>query len=199
MRGLLPYLLLSLVDSGVAGVTKLQRRWSYQCPAGTCAFMLSVEGMPVYENPTDAHQLAYGGTMPGAPVEFCISPQGQITDDAGVCGITVPIPGDMETTQFQCDAGMSMLVLSWFMISLTIFSSASVFTISCTGELEYEGSPYFYACLASAAIGYNIYATPPALSQCASGQPLKIELMASACAPPCGSEWPDWSGRPNCN
>jgi hypothetical protein len=60
-----------------------------------------------------------------------------------------------------------------------------VFTISCTGQVEYNGSPNFYACLASQSIGYNIYAAPPTASQCASGQPKEITLQASGCAPKC--------------
>jgi hypothetical protein len=66
-----------------------------------------------------------------------------------------------------------------------IFITASKFTISCTGQLEYNGSPNFYACLASQSIGYNIYASPPSLSQCASGPPKQITLQASNCAPQC--------------
>jgi len=61
----------------------------------------------------------------------------------------------------------------------------SLFTINCEGYVEYEGSPYFYACLASESIGYNIYATPPAENQCASGTPEKIELKASGCYSQC--------------
>jgi hypothetical protein len=61
----------------------------------------------------------------------------------------------------------------------------SKFTISCIGQLEYNGSPNFYACLASQSIGYNIYASPPTPSQCASGQPKEITLQASSCAPQC--------------
>jgi hypothetical protein len=51
--------------------------------------------------------------------------------------------------------------------------------------VEYNGSPNFYACLASQSIGYNIYASPPTLSQCASGEPKQITLQASNCAAAC--------------
>ena len=51
--------------------------------------------------------------------------------------------------------------------------------------MEYQGSPNFYACLASESVGYNIYATPPTSAQCASGAPEEITLQASSCAPEC--------------
>ena len=61
----------------------------------------------------------------------------------------------------------------------------SNFTIDCSGNLEYNGSPSFYGCLASSSIGYNIYASPPTTAQCASGSPQKIEVMASGCHSQC--------------
>ena len=73
-----------------------------------CSFTLSVNGKPVYNNPTDAHQVAYGGSQPGSSTEFCIDSQGQITDPAGICGITQNTGNPSGTTQFQCDANMSM-------------------------------------------------------------------------------------------
>ena len=121
MKDFLPYLVLNLVVGSVAGVVSLHRRWG-ECPAGTCSFTLSVNGEPVYENPIDEHQLAFGGAEPGATVDFCISPEGQVTDNAGVCGITQNTDNDQETTQLQCEAGMSMYSLIVKLSCITVLS-----------------------------------------------------------------------------
>jgi hypothetical protein len=97
---------LALAVGAFARVPRLSSRG--EC----CSFTMSVNGGPVYENPTDSHQLAFGGSKPGPAVEFCISPAGQITDNAGICGITQNTDNDMETSQFQCDAGMSEFSVS---------------------------------------------------------------------------------------
>jgi hypothetical protein len=92
---------------GRATARSLSPRWE-TCPAGSCSFTLTVNGSPVYENPVDEHQLAFGGTEPGPTVHFCINAEGQITDNAGVCGITQNTDSDEETSQLQCEEGMSM-------------------------------------------------------------------------------------------
>jgi hypothetical protein len=107
MRAFLSFSTLALPFGTSAGVLRLFPRGGAQCPAGSCAFTLSVNGGPVYENPTDSHQLAFGGSKPGAAVEFCTDQKGEVTDNAGVCGITQNTGNDQETTQFQCDVGMS--------------------------------------------------------------------------------------------
>jgi hypothetical protein len=112
MKPFIPSFVLALAVGAFAGVPRLYPRGEEQCPAGGCAFQLSVNGEPVYENPTDAHQLAFGGSKPGPAVTFCISEEGQITDNAGICGITQNTGNDMETTQLQCEAGMSMYFAS---------------------------------------------------------------------------------------
>jgi hypothetical protein len=38
--------------------------------------------------------------------EFCINSQDVVTDNAGTCEITQNTDNDMETSQFQCEAGM---------------------------------------------------------------------------------------------
>jgi hypothetical protein len=40
-------------------------------------------------------------------VHFCINAEGEITDNAGVCGITQNTDNDEETSQLQCEEGMS--------------------------------------------------------------------------------------------
>ena len=107
MRAFLSFSTLALPFGASAGVLRLFPRGGAQCSAGSCAFTLSTNGSPVYENPTDPHQLAFGGSKPGAAVEFCIDQKGEVTDNASVCGITQNTGNDQETTQFQCDAGMS--------------------------------------------------------------------------------------------
>ena len=52
--------------------------------------------------------------------------------------------------------------------------------------------------MASASIGYNIYATPPSSSQCASGSPKEITLQASSCAPECAKPPPPPPPPPSC-
>jgi hypothetical protein len=113
MKPFISSFVLALAVGAFARVPRLYPRWEGSCPAGTCAFELSVNGGPVYENPTDAHQLAFGGSEPGQAVTFCISEEGQITDNEGICGITQDTDNDMETTQFQCDAGMSIYFASY--------------------------------------------------------------------------------------
>jgi hypothetical protein len=107
MKAFVSLSVLALPLRASAGVLGLFPRDGGQCPAGSCAFTLSVNGGPVYENPVDSHQLAYGGSKPGPAVEFCINQQGTVTDNAGTCGITQNTDNDMETSQFQCEAGMS--------------------------------------------------------------------------------------------
>ena len=113
MKASIPCFALTLAAGAFAGVARPFPRGEAQCPAGSCAFTLSVNGGPVYENPVDSHQLAYGGSQPGPAVNFCINQAGQVTDNAGICGITQNTGNDMETTQFQCDAGMSEYSVYW--------------------------------------------------------------------------------------
>jgi hypothetical protein len=107
MKAFIPCFISILAIGAYARVPRLFPRGNEQCPAGSCGFTLTVNGGPVYENPTDSHQLAFGGSKPGPAENFCISEGGQITDDAGVCGITQNTDNDMETSQLQCEAGMS--------------------------------------------------------------------------------------------
>jgi hypothetical protein len=106
MKALIPLFILTLAFSASARIPRLFPRQTEQCPVGSCGFTLTVSGGPVYENPTDSHQLAFGGSKPGPAVNFCINQQGQITDNAGTCGITQNTDNDMETSQLQCEQGM---------------------------------------------------------------------------------------------
>lgn len=98
-----------------------------------------------------------GGGYP--PATYCIN-NGGITDASGRgCILTPP------TTQFQCDVGAK---------------PTTGFSISSSGEVEYNGSDVFYACPAANGI-YNIYTTPVA------NQPkcTKITLSSGGkCTPP---------------
>lgn len=105
-------LIVSTLALQSAAAPKLFRRWEYECPEGSCSFTLSVDGKPVDFNPVDDHQVAYGGEEPGAEITFCINKEGQVTDSAGICGITQNTGDDEETSQFQCDASSSMLDVS---------------------------------------------------------------------------------------
>lgn len=107
MKDLIRCFAFGLALGGVTARVALHSpRWE-QCPAGSCGFTLTVNGEPVYENPVDYHQLAFGGTEPGPTVHFCINAEGEITDNAGVCGITQNTDNDEETSQLQCEEGMS--------------------------------------------------------------------------------------------
>src|SRR5271168_1682872 len=98
MKVLISGFVLTLAAGASARVPRLFPRTG-ECPAGSCPLTLTVNGGPVYENPTDGHQLAFGGSQPGSPVAFCISAAGQLTDNEGICGITQNIDNDQETSQ----------------------------------------------------------------------------------------------------
>ncbi|KOC16058.1 hypothetical protein AFLA70_18g005552 [Aspergillus flavus AF70] len=91
--------------------------------------------------------------------QFCISPDGSITDGSGRgCILTPP------TTQFQCDQGAT---------------PESGFSISPSGLLEFQGSSEFLACDTGQNGGRNIHVTPSKdLGQC-----VIVELKADSCAP----------------
>jgi hypothetical protein len=102
-----------------------------------CCFQLNASGG---ESGTIG-QLSDGQNRIGggyAPATYCIS-NGEITDSSGRgCILTPP------TTQLQCDVGAT---------------PTSGFSISGSGEVEYNGSGTFYACGASAS-EYNLYTKP---------------------------------------
>ncbi|KAE9365122.1 hypothetical protein N431DRAFT_518127 [Stipitochalara longipes BDJ] len=122
-------------------------------PRNTCTFTLSTSGgqSGIVGQLSDGQNRVGGGHPIGT---YSIS-NGKITDSHGRgCILTPP------TTQLQCDEGTA---------------PTSGFSIS-DGQVEYNGSPAFYACPATDT-EYNIYTTP------VSGQAkcVKIELTASGC------------------
>ncbi|KAE8138878.1 ubiquitin 3 binding protein But2 C-terminal domain-containing protein [Aspergillus pseudotamarii] len=98
-----------------------------------------------------------------SPAQFCISPDGSITDGSGRgCILTPP------TTQFQCDQGAT---------------PESGFSISPSGLLEFQGGADFLACDTGQNGGMNIHVTPSA----ALGKCVNIQLKADSCAPSASS------------
>jgi len=129
-------------------------------PRDTCTFTLTASGgqSGVVGQLGDG-QNRIGGENPTGT--YTIN-NGQITDAQGRgCILTPP------TTQFQCDVGAT---------------PTGGFSIGGDGEIEYNGSPTFYACPASDTM-YNIYTTP------VEGQDkcVKIGLTASGCYAPSSS------------
>lgn len=129
-------------------------------PRDTCTFTLTASGgqSGVVGQLGDGQNRIGGGNPTGT---YTIN-NGQITDAQGRgCILTPP------TTQFQCDVGAT---------------PTGGFSIGGDGEIEYNGSPTFYACPASDTM-YNIYTTP------VEGQDkcVKIGLTASGCYAPSSS------------
>ena len=129
-------------------------------PRDTCTFTLTASGgqSGVVGQLGDG-QNRIGGENPTGT--YTIN-NGQITDAQGRgCILTPP------TTQFQCDVGAT---------------PTGGFSIGGDGEIEYNGSPTFYACPASDTM-YNIYTTPVE----GQGKCVKIGLTASGCYAPSSS------------
>ncbi|KAJ6028106.1 hypothetical protein N7540_003682 [Penicillium herquei] len=90
--------------------------------------------------------------------QFCINSAGGITDSEGRGCILTP-----ETTQFQCDTGAN---------------ATTGFSITSSGELEYNGSPRFIACETGQNGGRNVYTTnSTSVTQC-----VNIQLTADSCS-----------------
>ncbi|KAJ5716946.1 hypothetical protein N7488_002592 [Penicillium malachiteum] len=90
--------------------------------------------------------------------QFCINSAGGITDSEGRgCILTT------ETTQFQCDTGAN---------------ATTGFSITSSGELEYNGSPSFIACETGQNGGRNVYTTnSTSVTEC-----VNIALTADSCS-----------------
>ncbi|KAJ5201985.1 uncharacterized protein N7498_006648 [Penicillium cinerascens] len=93
-----------------------------------------------------------------SPAQYCINSSGGITDSHGRgCILTPP------TTQFQCDQGAS---------------PTTGFSVSSSGQLEYNGSPQFIACETGQNHGLNIYTkNSTAVTQC-----VNVNLKADSCS-----------------
>lgn len=106
----------------------------------------------------DDGQNRVGGGLP--PATYCITPGGTITDGSGRgCILTPP------TTQFQCDVGAT---------------PTPGFSVNSSGDLTYNGSSHFVACMTGDNGEYNIYTSPPSgdVSGC-----VDVTLEADKCAP----------------
>nr|XP_001401749.2 GPI anchored cell wall protein [Aspergillus niger CBS 513.88] len=97
-----------------------------------------------------------GGGLPAT--QFCIDSNGGITDSSGRgCVVT------SDTTQFQCDLGKSPM---------------SGFSITSSGELEYNGDADFVACQTGDNNELNLYTTEnSSVTGCEN-----IKLTADSCA-----------------
>ncbi|KAJ5887803.1 hypothetical protein N7495_007844 [Penicillium taxi] len=145
---------LAVVMASAAGVNALVTR------GDSCCFHLTASGGAS----GSVGQLGDGQNRIGdnslSPAEYCISGN-SITDSNGRgCILTPP------TTQLQCDVGAT---------------PTSGFSVSSSGELEYNDSSKFIACETGQNGGLNIYTTydSSALSNCKD-----ITLTADSCHAP---------------
>ncbi|KKK19307.1 hypothetical protein AOCH_000614 [Aspergillus ochraceoroseus] len=113
-----------------------------------------------------------GGGLPEA--QFCLDSNGGITDGSGRgCIITSP------TTQFQCDLGAT---------------PETGFSISSSGELEFQGSSAFVACETGDNNELNIYTTES--SDVTNCQDVKLTVDACAGTSSASSSAPVTSSSP---
>ncbi|KAH8690284.1 ubiquitin 3 binding protein But2 C-terminal domain-containing protein [Talaromyces proteolyticus] len=106
-----------------------------------------------------------GGGLP--PATFCINSSGVITDNNGrACILTPP------TSQLQCDTGAT---------------GTPGFSVSSSGELEFNGNINFKACQTGDNGSFNIYSNPPSgdVTGC-----VDVTLTANGCQAPSSSSAP---------
>lgn len=137
--------------------------------SSSCCFQLSSPSGPVGQLSDGQNRIGDNSLPTG---EFCISSSGSITDGQGRgCILTPP------TTQFQCDVGAT---------------PTPGFSISSSGELEFNGSPNFIVCPTGDNGGENIFTT----NNNGMGGCSTINLIANSCAASSGGS--GGSGSSNC-